>query len=167
MGIVYSIRSIGYSGLEKFSALMNLPSPMSKKNYNGSVKVITDAVTTVAKETMLQAAKEIKGNSNNIVDTGVSTDGTWQRRGYSSLNGVVTTLSMDNGKVLDVEPMSRLCKQCQLRKDIKSKNSESYKNWYKSHSCNVNCIGSAGKSKNMDCSILNFMEMVTVKVIQL
>ncbi|XP_065645780.1 zinc finger MYM-type protein 1-like [Hydra vulgaris] len=109
-------------------------------------KVIIDttvAITTVAKETMLQAAKKIKGNSNNIVDTGASTDGTWQCRGYSSLNRVVTKLSMDNGKVLDVEPMSRLCKQCQLRKDLKSKNSKSYKNWFKSHSCNVNCIGSA------------------------
>ena len=45
--------------------------------------------------------------------TAVSCDGSWKKRGYSySLNGVVTVISMDNGKILDVEPMTRTCKSC-------------------------------------------------------
>ena len=37
----------------------------------------------------------------------VSCDGTWKRRGFSSLNGCVATISMDTGKILDVEPLSK------------------------------------------------------------
>lgn len=36
-------------------------------------------------------------------------DGTWQRRGFSSLNGVVTCTSIDTGKVLDVQVLSKYC----------------------------------------------------------
>ncbi|GFT70552.1 hypothetical protein TNCV_1133151 [Trichonephila clavipes] len=32
-----------------------------------------------------------------------SVDGTWQRRGHSSLNGCVAVLSIDTGKVLDLD----------------------------------------------------------------
>ena len=54
-----SIAGQGYAGLEKFTTTMNLPSPMTKKNYNASGNVITKAVTEVAKKTMHDAAKEI------------------------------------------------------------------------------------------------------------
>ena len=30
---------------------------------------------------------------------------TWQRRGFCSLNGCVTAISMDTGKILEVEPL--------------------------------------------------------------
>ena len=57
---------------------------------------------------MTFAASEIKAashdaNESNITDTAVSSDGTWQRRGYSSLNGAVVAISMETGRVLDVE----------------------------------------------------------------
>ena len=37
----------------------------------------------------------------------ISCDGTWQKRGFTSLNGAVIIISTDTGKVLDVEVMSR------------------------------------------------------------
>ncbi|GFU84920.1 uncharacterized protein TNCV_58591 [Trichonephila clavipes] len=43
---------------------------------------------------------------------GVSVDGTWKRRGYSSLNGCVSVISIDSGNVLDVEFMSKVCRLC-------------------------------------------------------
>ncbi|GFS74441.1 uncharacterized protein TNCV_784781 [Trichonephila clavipes] len=36
-------------------------------------------------------------------------DGTWQKRGYTSLNGVVTVTSIDTGKVIDVDIISKYC----------------------------------------------------------
>ncbi|XP_046685511.1 uncharacterized protein LOC124371223 [Homalodisca vitripennis] len=36
-------------------------------------------------------------------------DGTWQRRGHQSLNGVVTCTSIDSGKVMDIEVLSKYC----------------------------------------------------------
>ena len=35
-----------------------------------------------------------------------------------SLNGVFAAISIDSGKVLDVEPMSRSCKSCFLKRDL-------------------------------------------------
>ena len=56
----------------------------------------------------MREVTEIKGTS----DIGVSVDGTWQKRGVASLNGVVGAISTTNFKVLDVEMMSRNCKAC-------------------------------------------------------
>ena len=39
---------------------------------------------------------------DGLVKCGVSCDGTWQRRGFSFLDGCVTAISMDTGKILDV-----------------------------------------------------------------
>lgn len=35
-------------------------------------------------------------------ECGVSDDGTWQRHGHSSLNGFVSVISVDTGKVIDM-----------------------------------------------------------------
>ncbi|GFU12837.1 hypothetical protein TNCV_3574021 [Trichonephila clavipes] len=56
---------------------------------------------------MIKAATEIvekKQNlSSDIVKCGISVDGTWQRRCYTSMNGCVAAISVDTGKVLDIE----------------------------------------------------------------
>ena len=37
----------GYAGIEKFHTLMNIPKPMTVKNYNKTVSKIIDAVNVV------------------------------------------------------------------------------------------------------------------------
>ena len=49
--------------------------------------------------------------------------GTWHCRGYSSLNGVVTVVSIKNGKVLNIEPMSRTGKACVLKETLRKTDS--------------------------------------------
>ncbi|GFU47308.1 uncharacterized protein TNCV_3822951 [Trichonephila clavipes] len=63
---------------------------------------------------MKEAALEIRSNKTDteISQCGVSVDGTWQRRGYSSLNECVPVISIDSGKVLDVEFISKVCRLC-------------------------------------------------------
>ncbi|GFV43963.1 DUF4817 domain-containing protein [Trichonephila clavipes] len=48
---------------------------------------------------MNEAAAEIheKNNFDEVVQCGVSVDGTWQRRGHLSLNGCVSAISIDTG----------------------------------------------------------------------
>ncbi|GFX89419.1 integrase catalytic domain-containing protein [Trichonephila clavipes] len=62
---------------------------------------------------MIKAATEIvekqQNLSSDIVKCGISVDGTWQRRGYTSMNGCVAAISVDTGKVLDIEVMSSYC----------------------------------------------------------
>ena len=39
--------------------------------------------------------------TDEVVNTIISTDGTWQRRGFSSRNGVVTIIGNSTGKCID------------------------------------------------------------------
>ncbi|GFW31462.1 uncharacterized protein TNCV_1288091 [Trichonephila clavipes] len=69
----------------------------------------------VSELSMQKAASEllvVHPTKNKIVECGISVDGTWQRRGYSSMNGCVAALSVDTGKVVDIEIMSSYCPTC-------------------------------------------------------
>ena len=46
---------------------------------------------------------------NNILDITVSGDGSWQKRGHSSLNDVVTLVASDTGKCVDYRVLSKHC----------------------------------------------------------
>ena len=109
--MVYTMRTMGhgYSGVEKFAGLMNMPKPMTRNNYDKLVVKIASVTKTVAENTMSDAADELKNlaKDNQVVDTTVSCDGTWQKRGFQSLNGVFVAISTETDKVLDVEAMSR------------------------------------------------------------
>ena len=82
----------------------------------------------IAKETMNDTAKEIHENPlpSDIVNIIVLRDGTWQRIWFSSYNGVFAAISVENGKVSDIEPTSRYWKGCNLRKDFQVKNPSAY-----------------------------------------
>ncbi|GFT76882.1 hypothetical protein TNCV_1817751 [Trichonephila clavipes] len=66
----------------------------------------------VSKNAMIEADEVKKLKTLQMLGVrGVSADGTWQRRGHSSLNGCVAVLSIDTGKVVDLEVMSKWCKE--------------------------------------------------------
>ena len=69
-----------------------------------------------------------------------SFDGTWQRRGYSSLNGVVTCVS--NGKVVDYEVLSKVCRQFKYWNRHTS--AKGYDDWKLHHNCLINHTRGAG-----------------------
>ena len=52
--IVYTMRSLdqGYAGIKKFNTLMNIPKPVTVKNYNKTVSRKKEVVKTVSEETM-------------------------------------------------------------------------------------------------------------------
>ncbi|GFW91811.1 uncharacterized protein TNCV_3400711 [Trichonephila clavipes] len=95
---------------------------------------------------MQKAASELlvlHPTKNKIVECGISVDGTWQRRGYSSMNGCVAALSVDTGKVVDIEIMSSYCPTC--RKISKMPRSIESKTFAEDHVCHSNFQGSALK----------------------
>ena len=105
----------GYAGAKKLCSVLNILTMPTRKNYDKLNKSIKSAVFDEAQESMKRAGLEVKSlMGNNNTDCGVSVDGSWQKRGYVSLNGCVSVISMDSGKVLDVEQMSRYCKSCEV-----------------------------------------------------
>ena len=91
--------------------------PLAKKSYNRINDVLHQLYCEVASNSMLDSANEIhslvKEGQDVVVDEDISLDGTWQKKGHSSKNGVVTAISASTGKCLDYHVMSKSCKDCQ------------------------------------------------------
>ncbi|GFX74077.1 uncharacterized protein TNCV_490411 [Trichonephila clavipes] len=58
---------------------------------------------------MAEAVREAVDENDGKRDLAVAVDGSWQKRGFSSKNGLVTVTSVDTGKVIDVEVFSKHC----------------------------------------------------------
>lgn len=150
--MVYALRSvgIGHSGAKTFLSRMNLPPPVSRTAYAKIQEQIHTAVVEVASDVMADAAQEVREvagvtceDADDVVDTSISCDGTWQKRGFSSLNGAVAVISIETGKVLDVEPMSRYCNACVANDKLKDIDPAKYETFQASHACRNNHKGSA------------------------
>lgn len=140
---------VGYNGMKNFCGVMNMPPPMNKSAFQKLSKVIHKHYVDVAKMSMKQAALEVRNNvsdevvvNDTVIDTTASFDGTWQKRGHVSFNGVVTAMSLE-GKCIDYEVKSKVCKSCQYWR--KHTDSSDYQKWKDSHDCTINHEGSAGK----------------------
>lgn len=71
----------------------------------------------IAGETLKDIVDEIHAaftvTNDEIIDTSILAFGhsrSWNSRSHSSLKGVVTTIHLVTGKILDVEPMTRATK---------------------------------------------------------
>jgi hypothetical protein len=109
---VYAMRDVGVgiAGSRAFCALMNLPPPPLK--FVTHIKALVNALEPAAEESMLKAANEAVEENSGDNQIAAAFDGTWQKRGHTSLNGIVSATSFDTGKVLDLEIMSKYCQGC-------------------------------------------------------
>ncbi|GFV78445.1 uncharacterized protein TNCV_1302971 [Trichonephila clavipes] len=144
---VYGMRQIGkgFSAGFKLCGTLNLPR-LSKTAYTNHENKLMSVISEVSELSMQKAASELlvlHPTKNKIVECGISVDGTWQRRGYSSMNGCVAALSVDTGKVVDIEIMSSYCPTC--RKISKMPRSIESETFAADHVCHSNFQGSALK----------------------
>ena len=68
-----------------------------------------------------------------VADIVVSVDGTWQKRGYTSLNGAVVAISIDIGQIVDLEILIRYCRQCDIQNKLLKNNIEALNTWKENH----------------------------------
>ncbi|GFT81488.1 uncharacterized protein TNCV_3673431 [Trichonephila clavipes] len=87
---------------------------LMKKNCADGAKLCTNETEPSASErkiatretcehSMAEAVREAVDENDGKRDLAVAVDGSWQKRGFSSKNGLVTVTSVDTGKVIDVE----------------------------------------------------------------
>jgi hypothetical protein len=144
----------GYEGLSSFCGIMNMPC-MTKTTYYQHLEKIVTALEQEAKEEMKQAAQSLRESilkengsedTSSIVDVAVSFDGTWAKRGFTSLFGVVFVIAVVTGEVLDYHVISKSCQKCSLKKS-KCKTDEEFEEWEVEHVfsgvCDINCNGSS------------------------
>ena len=127
---------------------MNLPKPMTAYNYDKIANWLNVVAREVANETMRDASEDVLSkskdpNDDTVIDTAVSCDGSRQKKGYSSLNGVIMVMSMDNGKILDIEPMTWTCKSCLLHEKLKNSHPKRFVEPKLTHVCKINHVGTS------------------------
>ena len=109
--------------------------PMNENSYRDHVKAVQTAAESVALESMSKAATEVKEfykeKKDGLYNIGVSGDGTWRKRGYSSFYGVVTVISTVTGEALDCEVMSKECGKCKLWRG--KEGTIAFENWWEGH----------------------------------
>ncbi|GFU92801.1 uncharacterized protein TNCV_785951 [Trichonephila clavipes] len=121
--IDFALRVIGkrYTAGNKLFGMLDLPFLSKTASRNQELK-IQQAASIVSIETMKNAATEVKKLRNSPLESisccGVSLDGTWQKRGYLSHNGCVSCISIDTGKILDIEIMSHFCRICSKKAKV-------------------------------------------------
>ena len=151
---VLAFREIGrgHKAMVTFTKVMNMPPPPTSRNFTKiQNKKLLPIVKTLANDSMVSNASNVKANcGSDDGECGISLDGTWQRRGHVSHNGVVTAISLATKKCLDVEILSDKCQACQKWQNRKG--DPKYEEWNANHRCKINHTGSA-----------NSMEMVGAK----
>ncbi|GFU31892.1 uncharacterized protein NPIL_694341 [Nephila pilipes] len=127
--LAYGMRCIGKgnSAAKTFCAVMNLPPPPAKfERYND---ILLRSLIKVSRESMKNAVEDTVKNNNR--DITAAFDGSWQKRGHTSLNGVVSATCLETGKVLDFKCLSKYCFKCKNRNN-------------KDHTCEKNFEGFSG-----------------------
>jgi hypothetical protein len=146
---VLAFREIGrgHTAMTTFTKVMNMPPPPMRcvctKIQN---KKLLPIVKQLANDSMNNSAMEVKEICGSEGECGISLDGSWQKRGHSSHNSVVTAISLDTKKCLDVEVISDKCQECQK---WEKKNEPGYEEWKANHQCKINHTGSANSMETV------------------
>ncbi|GBN93597.1 hypothetical protein AVEN_174388-1 [Araneus ventricosus] len=95
--------------------------------------------------------KDAKGaygskNDSNIVDIGVSYDGSWLTRGQTSNIGIGCVIDLLTGFLIDFEVMPKRCEECQQTKLALDEAAAEFHFWYEGHQhfCRIAHVGSSG-----------------------
>ena len=143
------------SGMEQFCAAMGMPPPPNERPWRYHLKNIGQVLQQTAENSSqraVDAIRTIRGQGgqlaeDQLLDEIVSFDGTWAKRGHSSLFGVQAAIHMETGKILDTQVHSKICNVCRAaEKKYPDKNKDEYLNWARDH--RAVCDKNTDKSSN-------------------
>ncbi|KMQ87762.1 hypothetical protein RF55_12871 [Lasius niger] len=145
------VLGLGVKDAQKFCGLMDMPQFFYHSTYDIIVKHMHSSIKSVCESLLKSAAKEeVKEtcrarNIEKTTELTVSGDGTWKKRGFTSLYGVSSVIGYYTGKVIDVLVKSSYCKMCEFWS--KKEGTAEYQEWMEMHGsqCLANHEGSPGK----------------------
>lgn len=141
----------GYTAIEKFCAVMNMP-VYSSKTFRSAVQKIEfankeafDTIMKNVRQTVKNAYTQSETVCNEVTDISVSFDGSWLTRGHSSLVGVGCVIDILTGYAVDFEVMSKKCRLCENAKRDLGESSAEFHIWFTGHEsqCEINHHGSS------------------------
>jgi len=148
---VYVMRliGVGLQSINVFCGYMELGKRFNINLYYNIIKSTSESVNAVYNIVIRKAVREEKelnakaGFPENKLS--VSGDGSWSKKGFSSLLGIISLIGKYSNKIIDTTVKSSFCHACNAwsgREDT-----EEYDTWYETHEqeCQANHHGSAGK----------------------
>ena len=145
----------GRSGMEQFSAILNM-NTLTRYSHNEHVKAIHGAGILATQGSLQKIREEVrnknreqgkeKNSDDDVVDIAVSYDGSWHKRGHTSLYGIGCVIDLLTGYVLDYEVLSKFCQACTTAKKELGESSPEFFYWKEGHAmdCQQNYEGSSG-----------------------
>ena len=134
----------GYESLSSVCSTMNMPC-MSKQVYYNQMDIILQAELLKAGEKLKTLLKdeddtdpdssETNRDGDGITDVTVSFDGTWAKRGFTSLFVVFFFMSVDTKELLDHHIYSKFCQKCSKKKSECKDNMKEFETWKVQHYC--------------------------------
>jgi hypothetical protein len=140
----------GFSAIETFCGIMNMNPPMNKNCYNDTLHIMLDVYQSLVDKSMSNAANELLSINETSKDIICGFDGSWQKRGYTSNNGLVTAVAVENGKCVDYEIETKTCKLCSIWELKKYTHHEEYNDFRSLHykKCKISHTGSASSMES-------------------
>lgn len=143
---VMQMLGLGLHSINIFCSLMELSAGFANNTYY----TFLDNLLNAARSTFIQCkavAEEKEQNmkaGNTETHLSVSGDGSWKKRGFSSLFGIATLIGKFTHKVLDFSVKSSFCQSCSNW--ASKKETAEYDDWYDIHkaTCSINHSGSSG-----------------------
>ncbi|XP_018338797.1 PREDICTED: uncharacterized protein LOC108746486 [Trachymyrmex septentrionalis] len=138
---------VARKGINIFCGMMDLGCELSERAYDGIIQHIHASLQKIYNDTCHKAVEEEKQYNEKeeqpLTNLKVSGDGSWKKRGFSSLYGVTTLIGYNTGKVIDLLVKSSYCQICTYYKN--DKDNPEYLEHKEDGHCAVNHSGSSGK----------------------
>ena len=109
----------GRAGLETISGFLGLPPPLTYRAFSDYNLSLNKIIQEASIESQLSVSAPLHSlydtKPNDTIDVTVTCDGTWSKRGFTALYGVVVVMSWDSGQVLDAVALSKQCNVCKQK----------------------------------------------------
>ena len=151
----------GFAAMSEWSGTMNLPNHLSQNAYTSNHLKLQTASKETFKVIVAESRQAIKDaykdigvvpDNEGILNVSVSYDGSWQRRGHSSHNGMAAVIDLMTGLPIDFEVLSNFCLKCKIASEKPS--SEDLEQWKAKHAsnCPKNFEGSSN-AMEVECAV--------------
>ncbi|GFX27243.1 uncharacterized protein TNCV_1564231 [Trichonephila clavipes] len=112
----------GHAALELFSMAIGIHA-MDKKTFSKCLHKLYEEkcsfkedILEISRKVVRKHHEDLLGTANGVIDITVSYDGTWQKRGHSSLYGIGIVIDILTGLIIDYEILSKYCPECTTAK---------------------------------------------------
>ena len=149
--------SMGHTGMKLLGALLG-SKVLHLKTFQDKENRLIDTIVDATEDVLQRSAQVVReaylelnpDTSDSPLDITVSFDGTWHKRGHTSLYGVGAVIDVLTGLVLDYTVCSKYCHACTLKEaEFGSRNCAEFEAWFANHEADC-CADYKGSSNAME-----------------